>query len=74
MFGKKSDKDLKIIQPIIDQINENYNNLSNLSDAELKDKFNLIKNNLQTSINDNKNKLTKEKISDNEIDDKLFNL
>jgi len=74
VFGKKSDKDLKIIQPIINQINEEYNNLSNFSDAQLKDKFNLIKDNLGTSINDNKNKLTKEKISDNEIDDKLFDL
>ena len=51
VFGNKSDKDLKILQPILDQINEIYNNLSNLSDTELKDKFNTIKDNLETSIN-----------------------
>ena len=35
VFGKKSDKDLKIIQPIVDQINEKYESLSKFSDDEL---------------------------------------
>ena len=43
VFGKKSDKDLKIIQPIVDQINEKYESLSKFSDDELKGEFNSIK-------------------------------
>ncbi len=39
VFGKKSEKVLKIFQPIVNQINDNNNNLSNLSNAQLKDKF-----------------------------------
>ena len=74
VFGKKSDKDLKAIEPIVQQINEHYKKLSELSDDELKNKFNLIKNNLQSLIDENKNKFLAEKFNDDDIDEKLFNL
>ena len=53
VFGKKSDKDLKKISPIIDEINIEYDKLSDLSDQDLKGKFNKIKSDLHDSI-DNK--------------------
>ena len=36
IFGKKSDKDLKKILPTVDLINQQYNSLTNLNDAQLK--------------------------------------
>ncbi|MBI5326502.1 MAG: preprotein translocase subunit SecA [Ignavibacteriae bacterium] len=38
LFGSKSEKDLKKILPVIEQINEIFNSLNNLSDEELKGK------------------------------------
>ena len=51
VFGKKSDKDLKKLFPIIEQINEQYSKLEALTDQELKEKFNKIKLDLHNSIN-----------------------
>ena len=39
VFGKKSDKDLKKISPIVNQINDEYIKLEQLTDDELKLKF-----------------------------------
>ena len=39
VFGKKSDKDLKILSPFVDVINNYYNTLVDLTDEELKSKF-----------------------------------
>jgi len=44
VFGKKSDKDLKLLTPFIEEINDQYELLSNLSDADLKSKFLEISN------------------------------
>ena len=55
VFGKKSDKDLKKIAPIISDINVEFDKLKNLSDQEIKDKFNSIKLKLKNLI-DQKNK------------------
>ena len=54
VFGKKSDKDLKKIYPIVDQINQEYLRLEKLTDDELKNIFNDIKNKLNETINDKK--------------------
>ena len=43
VFGKKSDKDLKKLSPIIGQINDVYVTFENLSDEQLKGKFSAIK-------------------------------
>ena len=43
IFGKKSEKDFKLLKPYINQINTEYEKLSQLSDNQLKDKFNLIR-------------------------------
>ena len=72
VFGKKSDKDLKKLFPIVEQINEEYNKLSILSDQELKEKFNQIKSGLHNSINDEKNNLANQNIKPDEIDIKIL--
>ena len=74
VFGKKSDKDLKKLFPIVEQINEEYNKLSILSDQELKEKFNQIKSDLHNSINDEKNNLANQNIKPDEIDIKIKNI
>ena len=54
VFGKKSDKDLKKIQPIINQINEEYIKFEKLKDEELKNIFFDIKSNLASIIQEHK--------------------
>ena len=54
VFGKKSDKDLKKIAPIISDINVEFDKLKNLSDKEIKDKFISIKLELQNLIDKKK--------------------
>ena len=56
VFGKKSDKDLKKIAPIVKEINEKYDSLNALSDAELKSRFKKIKDDLNILIVNNKKK------------------
>ena len=47
VFGTKSSKDLKLLEPIVTQINNYYASLSNISDEELKKQFNDIRNELK---------------------------
>ena len=39
IFGSKSEKDLKEINPIVNEVNSIFATLENLSDDELKEKF-----------------------------------
>ena len=64
VFGKKSDKDLKKLAPYIDQINNHYNALSDLSDSDLKGKFINIKNEFKQLEDDFKNNYKKNKFED----------
>ena len=66
VFGKKSDKDLKKINPIIDQINDEYIKFDSLTDEELKNIFLDIKSTLLSIIQDYKDK-NKNSDSDDEI-------
>ena len=55
VFGKKSEKDLKILSPYIDEINSVFQPLASLSDAELKSRFQSIRDELEdTSKNSQK--------------------
>ena len=49
-FGRKSDKDLKKILPIVDEINLHFDSLNQLSDEEIKNRFLEIKHQLQEKI------------------------
>ena len=72
VFGKKSDKDLKKIAPIVKEINEKYDSLNALSDAELKSRFKKIKDDLNILIVDNKKKYLDENKDANTVDDLLY--
>jgi len=64
IFGTKQDKDVKLLQPIADEINEIYDKLHNLSDEELKAKT----DEFRELIKENSAELEQEK---KELEDKL---
>ena len=47
VFGKKSEKDLKILSPYVDEINSIYESLTLLSDDELINRFQSIRDELE---------------------------
>ena len=47
IFGDKHEKDLKVIWPIVDEINEQYETIKNLNDDELKNKTTEFKEKIQ---------------------------
>ena len=72
VFGTKSGKDLKMLEPVVLEINNYYKTLENLSDDELKIKFNGYKNKLAELIKDNKAKYIIEEKDEADIDDLLY--
>ena len=74
VFGKKSDKDLKKIAPIISDINVEFDKLKNLSDQEIKDKFNSIKLKLKNLIDQKNKDLNASDLDSSEIEKKLIQL
>lgn len=56
--GKKSDKDIKNINPIVDKINEIYATLQSKSDDEIKAKTDEFKKTIQSAIQDLEDKKT----------------
>ena len=68
IFGKKSDKDLKKILPTVDLINQQYNSLTNLNDAQLKDNFIAIKNSFNNLIQNKKKEFEANNLNANIID------
>ena len=56
VFGKKSDKDLKKINPLISQINDEFIKLEELTDDQIRNMFLDIKSGLNSIIQDSKNK------------------
>ena len=74
VFGRKSDKDLKALAPLVDEINQEYSNLKSLSDEDLKNKFSDIRNELKDKIVLKKESYLKEGLDLNEIDDLLYEI
>ena len=56
VFGKKSDKDLKKINPLINQINDEFIKLEELTDDQIRNMLLDIKSGLNSMIQDSKNK------------------
>ncbi|MFD1628808.1 preprotein translocase subunit SecA [Pseudopedobacter beijingensis] len=52
IFGSKSDRDLKVIRPIVDKINEEYNKLSGITNDELRGKTLNFKHRIQESLSE----------------------
>ena len=57
IFGNKSAKDIKRLEPVVAEINQLYETLSPLSDEELIGKYQTLKKNLKEQIDLNKEKL-----------------
>ena len=70
VFGKKSDKDLKVLSPFINKINDYYETLSELTDDELKLKFSSIAEEFAVEEKNLKN-LNKDNSNDEDYFDKL---
>ena len=67
VFGKKSDKDLKKISPIVDVINSEFKNLKKLTDDELKENFSSIISNLKNKISNKQSELINQKVDQSKI-------
>ena len=72
VFGTKSSKDLKLLEPIVTLINKYNISLSDISDEELREKFNKARDELKKLIDCNKSIYIKEKKDENTIDDLLY--
>ena len=72
VFGSKSEKDLKAIRPIVEEINVEFSRLKNISDEELKSNFNKVVYGLSDLIKSNKESLIKNKVNPEKIDEELY--
>ena len=71
IFGDKYEKDIKLLWPIVEEINEEYEKLKNISDDELKARTAEFKQKIQDHTKETREKLEKlkEKLqSDEEFD------
>ena len=74
VFGNKTDKDLKKLEPYIHEIDKHYVPLSTLSDDDLKSKFSSMKSSLHDQIYQSKNQFVEQKMPQEEIDNKLYQI
>ena len=72
VFGRKSDKDLKSLSPIVDEINQEFLSLNLLSDDDLKKKFSDFRIELNNTIASNKKIFLESVNNSNEVDDLLY--
>ena len=56
-FGTKSEKDIKNIQPLVNEINDIYPTLKTLSHDQLRDRVTALKNKIQEAIKEEKSKI-----------------
>ena len=68
MFGNKSQRDLREIQPIVAKINEIYPTLEGLSNDDLRSKVAEIRNAIQSSVADKRQEIVDIKKSIEAID------
>ena len=72
IFGKKSEKDLKLLAPVIEEINAAFEPLKSLSDDELKQRFQDIRTELK-EISDNSRKTFKaEGLEEEELEEAIL--
>ena len=68
-FGTKSEKDIKLIQPQVDQILEIYPTLASLSNDQLRGKVDALKEKIKDSIRPNETKISDIKVQIEKMDD-----
>ena len=77
LFGNKSSKDMKLIQPLVDKVKEAYPEIKALSNDELRARTKELQKYVQDSANEQKAKIAelKAKIEDTPIDEResIFN-
>ena len=77
LFGNKSSKDMKLIQPLVDKVKEAYPKIKALSNDELRARTKELQKYVQDSANEQKAKIAelKAKIEDTPIDEResIFN-
>ncbi|WP_314740277.1 preprotein translocase subunit SecA [Hoylesella pleuritidis] len=77
LFGNKSSRDMKLIQPLVEKVKEVYPNIQKLSNDRLRAKTNEIKKYVQDSAKEQKQQIAKlkSKIEDTPIDERedIFN-
>ena len=77
LFGNKSSKDMKLIQPLVDKVKEAYPEIKALSNDELRARTKELQKYVQESANEQKAKIAelKAKIEDTPIDEResIFN-
>ena len=77
LFGNKSTRDMKLIQPIVEQVKEAYKTIDSLSHDELRAKTKELQERVQHSADDLKAKINelKNKIEDTALEDRepIFN-
>ena len=77
LFGNKSTRDMKLIQPIVEKIKAEYENIKTLSNDELRAKTKEIQQYVQSAAKEEKAKIAelKAKIEDTPIDEReaIFN-
>ena len=59
VFGDKYEKDLKLLRPIVDEINQEYEKIKNLSDEHLKAKTEEFKQKIQERTEETRGKIEK---------------
>lgn len=57
VFGTKQDRDLKALQPYVEQINQQFENLQSVSNDELRDKTTEFKNKIENHISEEQQKI-----------------
>ena len=57
VFGDKYEKDLKLLRPIVDEINQEYEKIKNLSDEQLKAKTEEFKQKIQERTKETREKI-----------------
>jgi preprotein translocase subunit SecA len=67
IFGKKSEKDLKILSPYVEEINIKYSSYNSLNDGELKNIFKALCDEVKEIAEHNSKKFKAEGLSDKEI-------
>ena len=64
--GNKSEKDVKVLQPIVDKINEHYNTYQSLSNDELRAKTNDFKSRILEHLQTIDGAIAKQQEEDND--------
>ncbi|SVB89558.1 uncharacterized protein METZ01_LOCUS242412, partial [marine metagenome] len=72
VFGKKSDRDMKILIPFIEEINSAYSPLKSLSDNELKRRFQAIRDTFQEESSNFIKKIKAEGLDEKDLEEAVF--